>query len=187
MLEPNFTPFPELTTERLLLRRLSSKDAQEVFLLRSDKSAMAYIAREPATTIKEAENFIVSIDENIDSNKSVLWAIALKNNPTKLIGTICLWQIRPEDYRAEIGYAILPEYWRKGYAKEALLTVIDYGFNIMRLHSIDAHVDPRNKGSIAAIESVGFVREAYFREIICFRGEFLDETVYSKLRSSLNH
>jgi len=51
MLELNFTPFPELRTQRLLLRKLESTDANEMFFLRSNKRVIQYLGREPAKTI----------------------------------------------------------------------------------------------------------------------------------------
>ena len=182
MLELNFHPFPELITERLLLRRMTKEDAAEVFFLRSDEAVMQHIGREPATTIKEAEDFISQINHGIDANELIMWGIALHDEPRQLIGSICFWQIRKEHYRAETGFVLHPLFWRKGIMKEALLKVIEYGFATMKLHSIDAHVSSDNIASAAVLEATGFVREAYFREDYFFRGKFFDTAVYSRLQ-----
>ena len=55
MLIVNFTPFPELKTERLLLRKLEKTDANEIFFLRSNEDVLLYLGREPTATISEAE------------------------------------------------------------------------------------------------------------------------------------
>jgi ribosomal-protein-alanine N-acetyltransferase len=65
--------------------------------------------------------------------------------------------------------------------KEALIKVIDYGFNEMKLHSIEAHINPENAASAAILEATGFVREAYFKEDFFYKGEFSDTAIYSKL------
>lgn len=58
MLELNFSPFPELKTQRLLLRKLEITDANEIFFLRSNENVLRYLGKEPAKTISEAEEFI---------------------------------------------------------------------------------------------------------------------------------
>lgn len=181
MLQPNFTPFPEIATERLLLRKLTLHDANEVFFLRSDPAVLQYLGREPAASIKEAEDFINSIEDAVAENKSILWGIAMKESPGIIIGTICFWNISQEHYRSEIGYALHPGCWRKGMMKEAVLKVLDYGFSAMGLHSVEARLSPANIASTALLESTGFVKEAHFRENFFYKGKFEDTAVYSRL------
>ncbi len=184
MLQPNFAPFPEINTERLLLRRITNDDAAELFFLRSSPDTMKYIDKERAASIDDAVTFINVIKDLLEKNDGITWAIALKENPAKLIGTIGHWRIIKQHYRAEVGYMLHPDYWRKGIMKEALLAVIDFGFNQMQLHSIEAHINPANKGSAAILESTGFVREAYFKEDFFFRGKFGDSAIYSLLNKT---
>lgn len=182
MLELNFTPFPELKTERLLLRRLQKTDANEMFFLRSNEDVLRYLGKEPASSVKEAEEFIVKIDKAVDDNESVLWGIALISDPAVLIGTICLWNFKKENYRGEIGYILHPDHWRKGIMKEAIICVLDYGFNVLKLHSVEALLSPENIASSAVLESTGFMKEAHLKENFYFRGEFSDTLIYSKLK-----
>ena len=184
MLTLNFTPFPELKTIRLLLRKLGKTDANDIFFLRSKEDVFRYLGKEPAATIQDAEKFIGQINKNIDNNESILWGIAFLDDPSKIIGTICLWNIRAEHYRAEIGYVLHPGHWRKGIMKEAINCVVDYGFNVLKLHSIEALLSPANIGSSAALESTGFVKEAHLKESFYFKGEFNDTVIYSKLKES---
>lgn len=183
MIELNFKPFPQLETDRLILRNMTMEDAPEIFFLRSDKDVMRYIDREPAKTIKDAEDLITRILTDIDKNEAVMWAIALKEEPEKLIGTICIWKFQKEHFRGETGYILHPQHWRKGIMKEALIKVLDFGFNALNLHSVEAHISPDNIASATLLERTGFVREAYFRENFHFRGKFLDTAVYSKLKN----
>lgn len=182
MLEPNFTPFPELTTDRLLLRQLVMNDAPEIFFLRSDQAILQYLGKEPATTIKDAEDFIERITENIKNNEGILWAITLKDMPAKAIGSICFWRMDKDNYRSEIGYVLDPAHWRKGIMKEAILKVLDYGFGQMGLHSVEARLSPGNIASAAVLESTGFKKEAHFKEDFFLRGKFEDTLVYSRLQ-----
>jgi len=183
MLALNFTPFPELKTRRLLLRRLDKADANEIFSLRSNEDVLRFLGKEPANSIAEAENFIDAINKSADENESILWGIALMEEPSKIIGTICLWNFKKEHYRSEIGYILHPDHWRKGIMKEAILSVIDYGFKVLKLHSIEALLSPGNIASSAILESTGFVKEGELKESFYFRGEFDDTLIYSKLKT----
>jgi ribosomal-protein-alanine N-acetyltransferase len=182
MVITKFQPFPELITERLLLRQVNVSDAPELFFLRSDKNVLEFIAKEPAKSVDEVKTFIKTINQSIKESESVLWGIALRNNPAVIIGSIGFWQVQKENYRSEIGYLLHPLHWKKGIMKEAMAKVLEYGFNKMKLHSVEAKIDPANLASAAILESAGFVREGYYKEDYFFRGKFLDTAVYSKLK-----
>ena len=182
MLALNFTPFPELKTGRLLLRKLETTDANEMFFLRSNENVLRYIGREPTKTITEADEFINKINKAVDDNESILWGIVFLSEPSTIIGTICLWNFKKEHYRGEIGYILHPDHWRKGIMKEAINAVVDYGFTVLDLHSIEALLDPENIASSAVLESTGFIKEGHLKESIYFKGGFRDEAIYSRLK-----
>jgi [ribosomal protein S5]-alanine N-acetyltransferase len=182
MLDPNFIPFPEIITDRLLLRQMSDKDAGEILELRSDEKVMRYIDRERTKTLSEAKKFLAKINASVVSNNGIMWGIELKENPGKLIGNIGYWRLIKEHYRAEIGYMLLPSLWKRGIMKEALLAVIDFGFDAIHLHSIEANINPGNEASAKILESTGFKREAYFKEDFYFDGIFRDTIIYSRLK-----
>lgn len=182
MVALNFSPFPNLETERLLLRRVDSNDINEIFTLRSNPETMKYIPRPLLKTDEDALEHIAIIDSKIDSNEGINWAITLKDNP-KLIGIIGHYRIKPEYYRAELGYMLLPEYHRKGIVSEAVREVVKYGFQVMNLHSLEAVIDPKNHASAKVLEKNGFVKEAHFKEYVFFEGRFLDSVIYSILNN----
>ncbi|MGE5806365.1 MAG: GNAT family N-acetyltransferase [Ignavibacteria bacterium] len=182
MLNINFNPFPLIAAERLLLKKVEMSDVNEIFYLRSNEKVMKYIDRPPAKSLEEAAEFIKKITELEANNEAVTWAITIKENP-KLIGTICYWNIQKEHYRAEVGYVLHPDYWGKGIMQEAFTKILNYGFKVMDLHSIEANVNPNNKASIRLLERNNFTREAYFRENYFYNGKFLDSAIYSLLIS----
>ena len=182
MLEPNFSPFPELTTIRLLLRRLRMEDAPEIFFLRSDQAILKFLSKEPAANRKEAEDFITRINHDIDANNAIMWALVLKENPAYVIGCISFWRMLKEHHRAELGYVLNPAYWRKGIMKETIFKILEYGFTVMGLHSVEARINPGNIASVSVLESTGFVREAYYKEDFFHHGKFEDTAVYSRLQ-----
>lgn len=181
MLELIFSPFPQIETDRLLLRQIIKADAAELLSLRSSEKVMQFIDKERSKTILEAEELIQRIENDLNNTDGITWCISLKEKPETLIGTIGFWRIIKQHYRAEIGYMIHPGYWGKGFMKEAVQTVIDFGFSNIKLHSIEAHINPGNAASAALLETMGFVREAYFKEDFFFCGKFLDSAIYSLL------
>jgi ribosomal-protein-alanine N-acetyltransferase len=180
MLTINFSPFPNLETERLLLRRVDANDINEIFALRSNPETMKYIPRPLVKTDEDALEHIAMIDSKIDSNEGINWAITLKDNP-KLIGVIGHYRIKPENYRAELGYMLLPEYHGKGIVSEAVKEAVKYGFQVMKLNSLEAIIDPDNHASAKVLEKNGFVKEAHLKEYEFYEGRFLDTIIYSIL------
>ncbi len=185
MLDVNFSPFPILVTERLVLREATMEDAPEVFFLRSDADVIKYVDRAPAQSLEEANSFIQMVIDNRIKNTGISWNITLKG-ADKMIGNIALWRLDAANYRAEIGYVLHPEHQGKGIMFEAMKAVIHYAFHEMQLHSIEANINPGNMSSQRVLERAGFIREAYFKENYYYNGRFLDSAIYSLL-SPLPH
>lgn len=179
MLNPEFTPFPVLETQRLVLRRITKDDLPELFYFRSDPVILQYLGKNPARDHEEVSRFIEGIDENIRNNEGILWGIVLKGAPANLIGTICYWNIQKENFRSEMGYVLDPRHWKKGYMKEAIMEALNYGFTKMGLHSVEARVSALNTASSAVLEATGFIKEAHFKEDFFYNGKFEDTAVYS--------
>ena len=183
MLEFNFSPFPNLETERLILRRLNSLDVNEIFALRSNPEIMQFIPRPLIKTKEEALDFIATMDENINNNIVINWAITTKDDP-KLIGMIGFYRMKPENYRAEVGYILSAEFHGQGIITEALERVIQFGFEKMKLNSIEAVIDPGNYGSEKVLLKNNFIKEGHFKEHTFFEGKFLDSVFYSLLKKN---
>ena len=179
----NFLPFQNLESQCLLLRQINVDDVNEVFQLRSNLQTMQYIPRPLTTTTEEALYHIKMIQDKIETNEGINWAVTLKGD-NKLIGIVGHYRIKWEHFRSEIGYMILPEYNGKGIVTEVVGLFLDYGFNTMNMHSIEAVIDPRNTASRRVLEKNGFVKEAYFKEHEFYNGAFLDSEVYSIINKS---
>jgi [ribosomal protein S5]-alanine N-acetyltransferase len=180
MLQINNSPFPVLTTQRLILRRITNDDANEMYFLRSNEAVMNHIHRPRPASLEDIKPFIQKINDMIDANEGIAWAMALRDEP-KLIGHISFHRVIKEHYRAEVGYLLHPGHYGKGIMHEALNAVLGYGFTTMGLHSVEAIVNPGNNASIKLLERNKFMREAYFREDFFWEGKFLDSAVYSLL------
>jgi ribosomal-protein-alanine N-acetyltransferase len=180
MLKVQFSPFPELTTGRLVLRKLRESDAGEYLYLRSHPALMRYIPRKPFTTREEAIALIELCNANADNNESINWAITEKG-VDRLIGTIGFVHIKPEHYRGEVGYMLHDGLHGKGIMTEALEAVLHYGFHTMKLHSVEAIIAPENIASEKLLQKMHFVKEAHFHEAELYEGKWLDSFVYSLL------
>ena len=155
MLTINFSPFPILETERLILRRVLPSDVKEMFELRSNPETMKYIPRPLVTNYDEALAHIKMMEDKIETNEGINWAITIKGDD-KMLGVIGHYRIKPEHYRAEVGYMILPEYQGDGAATVALDEIIklaaDKKKKAVRLDAIGTNV-PAQK----LYEKYGFV------------------------------
>src|SRR4051794_24792320 len=105
--------FSPVNTERLLLRKLEITDTDQVFRLRSDEAVNKFLDRNKAESAAEASAFIVKINNGIEHHEWLYWAIALKKDPSLMIGTICLWNFSADDV-AEIGYELMPAFQGMG-------------------------------------------------------------------------
>jgi [ribosomal protein S5]-alanine N-acetyltransferase len=156
MINRNFSSFPILSTERLTLRQLAINDDQEIFKLRYDKEINKYLNREPSISNEDARNFIKKINDNIDKNIALYWAICLREK-NMLVGTICLYNFSEEGFSCEIGFELLQDFQRQGIMKEAAEKVIDYTFNILQVQRIDANLHKDNQSSIKMLEKLSFL------------------------------
>jgi len=155
----NFNPFPELHTERLLLRRIQKSDAASILFLRSDETVNKYIRRKESDKTKnldDAINFIIKIDKGLTDNSFISWGICLKNND-KIIGSICLWNFSADRKEAEMGYDLSPSFQRQGIMTEAMKKVVEYGFQELALDKIEAYTHKENEGSKRLLEKNQFM------------------------------
>lgn len=181
-----FNLFPELETERLLLMQFVRSDAAELFKLRSDERVLKYLDRETHKSVKESELMIDTMAISFINKEGINWIIR-KKDTSEVLGYIGYWRIIRNHVRAEVGYAMKPEFWGNGFMHESLIKVIDFGFNKLSLHSIEANVNPDNVSSITLLEKLKFKREAYFKEDYLFNGKFLDTSIYSLLETDPRH
>ena len=151
----SFTPFPLLTTERLVLRRVTVNDDKEIFFQRSDKSMNKYVGNALAQTIDDARAWMGKIDTIIDTNEGISWGVTLKGDD-KLVGGFCYWNWEKEQEKAEIGFSIYPQHQNKGLMQEILQTGLKFGFEYMGLKTIEAYTHLENAASIKVLEKSGF-------------------------------
>lgn len=175
-------PFPLIETERLVLRRLRVDDSSALHELFSDRELMRYWG-EPHTCLADTTRMISSIDESHRARTGIEWA-ATEKTSGDVIGKVCHHRLMKDHYRSEIGYILARGHWGRGLVHEALRAIIAFGFDTMKLHSIEAQLDPNNLRSVRVLERLGFIKEAHLRENYFTRGGFVDTAIYSLLARS---
>jgi ribosomal-protein-alanine N-acetyltransferase len=185
MLDLSNIIFTNLSTLRLELKSITNEHAQDVLELRSDENVMKYIGKPKAKTLDDALELIQKMKDTFENKTGISWGIFFKGE-NKLIGIVGFWRIDAANYRTEIGYLLNSKYWRNGIVLEVVECLLNYGFNILKFHSIEAKADPKNIASTALMRKAGFIQEAHIKENYFFEGEFSDTVIYSMLKSDFN-
>lgn len=172
--------FAELETKRLRLIELGKKHAPELFEILSIEKVTRYYGTDPFVSQKDAVKLIELFQKNFSEQRGIRWGLVLKDNG-KLIGTAGLNACSFKHRRAEVGYEIHPDYWRKGYAIEAIKEILDYSFDTLDFSRIGAIVYPENKPSWQLLEKLGFNREGLLRSYMFQNQKSEDVFVYSIL------
>ncbi len=81
--------------------------------------------------------------------------------------------------RKDYTFKLAPAYWGKGYATEVSKMLIETGFEVLKLHKVEAGADTENAASINVLEKSGMVREGLRRKILPIRGEWRDGYLYA--------
>ena len=106
----------------------------------------------------------------------------MRQRDNLVMGTCTLAQLDEQNRRAELGFALGREHWGNGYMREALVALFDFAFGELKLHRLEADVDPRNAASIHLLERLGFKKEGYLRERWWVNGEIQDTLFYGLLQ-----
>ena len=151
----DFKNFPQLKTERLLLRNLENSDVALLHKLRSDEIVNAFVGRDNSSTLQKTQDYIIKIQDLTAQNECIYWVITLKEN-NDLIGCICLWNFDVENEIVEIGYELLTDFQGRGIMNEAIKKVIEYAFEEIKAKMITAFPSSDNSNSVKALEKLHF-------------------------------
>ncbi|MGD8346103.1 MAG: GNAT family protein, partial [Lysobacterales bacterium] len=173
-------PFRELKTARLQLRPLQREDALAYLELFSDSKTMAFWSNEAIGSLAEAEAMLLQDIEWVESGDALCWGIALPETD-RLVGKISLYFFSRQNRRAETGYILDRRYWRRGLMTEALGAVLDFAFDELDLHRVEADVDVAHTASLALLEKFGFTNEGLFRERWFVHGKWHDSVMLGLL------
>jgi len=147
-----------LETERLILRELLPSDAEGLFVLDSDPEVHRYLGNKPVTNIQQCRDVIEFVREQYKTNGIGRWAVEEKSSGN-FIGWAGLKYFKEEVNQQvnfyDVRYRIYKSYWGKGYATEAAIATVVYGFNVLKAKEIHAMIDTDNEASRRVLEKAG--------------------------------
>jgi len=182
-----FYDLPVLETERLLLRKLTLDDAEDMFEYASDPEVTKYLVWVAHQDIEDSREFLKSVLDRYRKGLVASWGVVHKLDE-KLIGTCGYISWLPhgdlgKHARAELGFALSRKYWGQGLMPEAVREVITFGFRKMQLNRIQATCEVENLASERVLEKVGMKFEGVLREYMYAKGAYRDLKMFSILRS----
>lgn len=170
-----------LETDRLILKEINQEIIDYVFTQWSDEDIMRYMGLQ---TVEQ-----LAVDKEKQAGGYTTYRIKLKGflfilkETNEVIGATHYHTWQPMHARAEIGYAIYKEERKnKGYMKEGVKAILDFGFTEMGLNRVEALIGRNNIPSIKLVKSLGFTEEAVLREHYCKNGIIEDSLCFSLLK-----
>ncbi|BDU50167.1 GNAT family N-acetyltransferase [Haliovirga abyssi] len=167
-----------LKTKRLLLKTLDESYAEEV--LEFYKKNIIFLKEwEP-----ERNNDFYKIgvhklnlrNDVLKNEKKELFRVWIfRSGEEKILGTVALSNIIYGVFKScHLGYKFDKDEVGKGYAIESVKKVIEYGFNELKLHRIEANIMPKNKRSLNLVKKLGFEEEGLAKNYLKINGEWED-------------
>lgn len=173
---------PVLQTQRLVLRRLAMRDAQDIFDYSRDAEVARHVLWAAQRDISEAREYIRYMTRRYRADEPSSWGIEEKASG-RIIGTIGYMHYDPDNNSCELGYSLARRAWNRGYMTEALRRVIDYSFEALDVNRIEAQHELDNPASGRVMEKCGMKREGVLRQRLYNKGKYVDVALYSVLKS----
>ena len=170
----------ELHTARLLLRSLDRADIPNLVRLAGTKEIAATTLNIPHPYAEDdAVSFIAKASEDCRAGRAFSFAISILPG-RELCGGVGL-TIADTHKHAELGYWIGVPFWGGGFATEAAIAVVEFGFGTLRLNRIYAHHFTGNRASQRVLEKIGMRHEGRFRQHVRKWDQFIDIENYGVL------
>ncbi|MBE6655426.1 MAG: GNAT family N-acetyltransferase [Ruminococcaceae bacterium] len=168
-----FTNPPIFETERLILRKINISDADEMFAYSSNEAVTRYLLWDTHPDPLYTEYYIRYLQERYAVGDFYDFAVVPKETG-RMIGTVGFTSFDLPNRSAEIGYVISPVYQNKGYATEAVMKILAFGFEECNLERISAVCMKGNLASLRVMEKCGLKREGLLRSAVFAKGEMKD-------------
>jgi ribosomal-protein-alanine N-acetyltransferase len=173
--------FPELHTRRFRLRRIVETDLDWLLASLSDPEVVRYygVSFYDQEGIREQLNWY---DNLLETGTGIWWAISTPQDPA-LIGAVGMNNLSLAHRKAEVGFWLLPAYWKQGVIKEAFQQVLDYAFMTLELHRLEAWVETENVASMKVLEKQGFRREGTLVDCEVKNDRSISLHIYARLKT----
>ena len=168
--------FNQVTTERLLLKQILAEDQQFIFEGLSHPEVIPFYGVRYAS-FEETKQQLDWYEKMLQEDTGIPWKMV--NRVTgENIGVISVYSYQKQHNKAEVGFWLLPQYWNKGIAVEALRAVLDYWKRERNLHRLEAFVEEGNEASSRLLEKAGFLYEGKMRDCEIKNGRYISLKVY---------
>ena len=181
-IQKTFTRIPKLESPRLILRKMLLTDAGDMFEYAKREDVTRFLLWSPHPNREHTKEYLSFLQQEYRNGNFYDWAVTLKERK-KMIGTCGFASFDPVDNSAEIGYVINPEYRNFGFATEAVLTVMEFGFFRLDLHRIEARFLVGNDASRRVMEKCGMRFEGIHRDGVFVKGRYRDVGYYAILKN----
>ncbi len=178
------TPFelmPSLDTPRLALRKLTMRDAADIYAYCCDAEVARHVLWDAHTSIAESKSYLRYMLRKYRMGEPSSWGIELKATG-KVIGTIGYMWFQRDNNAAEVGYSLSRRYWNQGLMTEALKAVLNYSFDKLALHRVEAQHETLNPASGIVMQKAGMQYEGTLRGRLYNKGKYVDVALYAMLR-----
>lgn len=161
-----------IETPRLIMRDIRMEDKDGLYRLDSDPLVHKYLGNEPISEIEEAEFAIKFIRAQYESNGIGRWA-TIEKSSGDFIGWSGLKFLTEEENGHknfyDVGYRLIPAYWGKGYATEACLAALEFGFKHFDMDKIVGTANELNQASIRVLSKCGlsYKNQFMWKDITC--------------------
>lgn len=175
-----FELMPNLQTPRLLMRKMTMRDADDVFRYSSDPEVARHVLWDAHRSVSESRAYLRFMLRKYRQGSPSSWGIVLRESG-RLIGTIGYMWYQQENRSVEIGYSLARPYWSQGLMTEAVKAVIEHSFNQLPIHRIEAQHEVDNPASGIVMKKAGMHCEGTLRGRLYNKGKFVDVVLYSIL------
>ena len=176
---------PDLRTPRLRLRKLTMRDAPDIYRYSRDPEVARHVLWDAHRSIGESRAYLRYMLRRYRTHECGSWGIELLETG-RVIGTIGFMWVQEDNAAAEVGYSLAREYWGRGLMTEALRAVIQYGFDHMQLNRIEAQHETTNPASGAVMRKCHMQHEGTLRSRLFNKGRYVDVELYAILRKDYN-
>ena len=176
---------PDLRTPRLRLRKLTMRDAQDIYQYSRDPEVARHVLWDAHRSIGDSRAYLRYMLRRYRNREPASWGIEYVDTG-RIIGTIGFMWIQEDNNAAEVGYSLAREYWGRGLMTEALRAVLQYGFDHMDLNRIEAQHETTNPASGAVMRKCHMQREGTLRGRLFNKGRYVDVELYAILRRDFN-
>jgi len=171
---------PFLEGRRITLREPRATDASSLFALLSTSDVSRFISPPPAT-LEGFERYISVVQRQRAAGQSVCFAIVRRSEDTP-IGLIHVRPLGPGFGTADWGFVLASEFWGSGIFAEAAELVLDFTFDVLGAHRLEARAALCNGRGNGALKKLGAEREGVLRHAFFRNGDYLDQVLWSILR-----